>query len=138
MARVTVKVGIHRRKPDKMINLANDVLEKHKELGENSPLKVLPWDKIQTKLLSAKEKRAEAQALHSRAEALNQEAELALGIADSQNSRTDGTIYNTLTRARDILLGIYKGQEETLSEWGFDVVSATVKNSKRKKTEKAE
>lgn len=135
MARVIVKVGIPRRNPDEMITLTNKLLERHNQMGDKSPLRDLGLDQIQVKLKTAKEKRDEARMLHKKAEMLNQEAELDLGIADFQNSTTAGTIYNALTRSRDILLGIHKGQEENLNDWGFEVASTTVRMKKRKKTE---
>jgi len=80
-------------------------------------------------LADAKAKRDEAKELHKQAEKLNEEANLALGIGKSQNSKTSNTVLSILTASRDTLLGIYRGQEEALNDWGFNVTSGG--NSKK-------
>lgn len=75
-------------------------------------------------------KRAEAKRLHAEGELLNQQAGLSIGIDKSQNAKTPGTVYSTLTSVRDILLGLNRGQERKLAEWGFDVVISDVTKSK--------
>jgi len=46
---------------------------------------------------------------------------------------TPGTVYNLLTSIRNILLESYRGNEEALQEWGFDVIVGTAKSPVRKK-----
>ena len=131
--KTTTKVEIPVHKPDELINSGGDVLRKHIELGEKSPLNGLDMVLYEKNLNDAKAKRAEAKKLHDQAELLNQQAGLNLGTDPSQNIRTPGTVYSTLTSARDILLGLYKGQEKMLSEWGFDVVISDVSQSSKAK-----
>jgi hypothetical protein len=123
MSKVTVKVEIPESSPDDLLDMALRLESNHTKKGVDSPLKVIDMTTFSAKLLSAKEKRAEAKRLHEEAEALNQQALQDLGIAKGQNSKTPGTIYNLITSARDVLMGINRGQEEKLNEWGFKVVS---------------
>ena len=44
-----------------------------------------------------------------------------LGIARDQASTTEGTLLFYLSSIRDVLLGKYKGKEQSLGEWGFEV-----------------
>jgi len=131
--KTTTKVEIPVHKPDELINSGEDVFKKHVELGEKSPLNGLDMATFERNLNDAIAKRAEAKKLHDQAELLNQQAGLSLGTDPSQNTRTPGTVYSTLTSARDILLGMYKGQEKKLSEWGFDVVISEVPQSSKAK-----
>ena len=50
-------------------------------------------------------KRADTKRLHEQAELLNQQAGISLGLDRSQNAKSQGTVYSTLTSARDILQG---------------------------------
>lgn len=130
MSKTTIKVEISESKPDLLTKLGDAVLAKHLQLGATSPLSGLDMVTFATKLSDGKAKRAEAKKLHDQAESLNQQAGLSLGLDKSQNAKTPGTIYSTLTSVRDILLGLNRGQEKKLSEWGFDVVISDVTKSK--------
>ena len=130
MSQTAIKVDIPGRKPDELTKLADDVLSKHLDLGDASPLKGLDMIIFQKNLNDGTSKRTEAKRLHDHAELLNQQAGLCLGIDKAQNVKTPGTVYSTLTSVRDILLGIYKGQERQLSEWGFEVVISDVARNK--------
>jgi len=133
MSKTTIKVEISESKPDLLTKLGDAVLAKHLELGTASPLSGLDMVTFATKLSDGKDKRAEAKKLHDQAESLNQQAGLSLGLDKSQNAKTPGTIYSTLTSVRDILLGLNRGQEKKLSEWGFDVVISDVIINKKEK-----
>ena len=131
--KTTTKVEIPVHKPDELINSGEDLLKKHVELAEKSPLNGLDMETFAKNLNNAKARRADAKKLHDQAELLNQQAGLSLGTDPSQNTKTPGTVYSTLTSVRDILLGLYKGQEKKLSEWGFDVVISDVQQSSKTK-----
>lgn len=126
MSKTSIKVEIPESKPDMLNKMGEDVLKKHIELGEKSPLNGLDMETFAVKLNDGKSKRAQAKSLHEQAELLNQQAGLSIGIDKSQNTKTAGTVYSTLTSARDILLGLNRGQERKLTEWGFDVVISDV------------
>ena len=131
--KTAIKVEIAVHKPDELITTGEDLLKKHVELGEKSPLNGLDMELYERNLNDAKARRAEAKNLHDQAELLNQQAGLNLGTDSTQNSKTTGTVYSTITSARGILLGLYKGQEKKLSEWGFDVVISDVSQSSKAK-----
>lgn len=137
MSRIIVKVEIPRDSPDDLLKLSSEVEQNHLKLGEASPLNGLDMKTFTAKLKSAEENRKEAKRLHAKAELLNEQALLDLGIAKSQNSKTPDTLYNTLTRVRDILLGVNRGREENLNEWGYKVVNSVVRTKKvtKEKTE---
>jgi len=131
--KTTVKVDISVHKAEDLITTSEDVLKKHVELGEKSPLNGLDMETFAKNLNDAKARRAEAKKLHDQAELLNQQAGLSLGTDSTQNSKTTGTVYSTISSVRGILLGMYKGQEKKLSEWGFDVVISDVPQSTKTK-----
>ena len=131
--KTTVKVDISVHKAEDLITTSEDVLKKHVELGEKSPLNGLDMETFAKNLNDAKARRAEVKKLHDQAELLNQQAGLSLGTDSTQNSKTTGTVYSTISSVRGILLGMYKGQEKKLSEWGFDVVISDVPQSTKTK-----
>ena len=132
MSKTTVKVEIPVSKPADLVTLAENVLKMHQSLGTASPLSGVDMVTFEKSLTGGKDKRAEAKRLHNAAEKLNQEAGVCLGIDKSQNTKTIGTVYSTLTSVRDVLLAINRGQEKKLTEWGFDVlISDVVRNGKK-------
>ena len=136
MSKTSVKIEISKSKPEELTKLGNVVFAKHTALGAASPLNGLDMVTFGTKLSESVDKRAEAKKLHDQAEALNQQAGLSLGVDKSQNTKTAGTVYSTLTSARDILLGLNRGQERKLNEWGFDVIISNVSYSKSENPQK--
>lgn len=129
VARITIPIG----SPDKLILLGNLMAERHKKLGDKSPLETFDMITFSERLKVAKEKREMAKKLMTQAEILMQEANIAMGIDKTQNSKTEGTVINTIYRVRDFLKSLNRGKEEVLSEWGFKVVINVVKRSKKKK-----
>jgi hypothetical protein len=130
MSRKTVRVEIPSRKPDDFISLLVKVNNKHEELGESSPL--LPLNKMDVyagKLGQATALRDESKALRAQSESKMEEAMLNLGIAPGQTRETPDTLYNLVLRVRDVLLVTHQGNEEKLSEWGFNVVVGQAKSS---------
>ena len=130
MSKTSIKVDIPESKPDVLTKIGTDLLKKHIELGATSPLNGLDMETFAAKLNDGIAKREEAKALREQAELLNQQAGISIGIDKSQNTKTSGTVYSTLTSARDVLLGLNRGQERKLTEWGFDVVISNVTKSK--------
>jgi hypothetical protein len=134
MSKKTVNVDLYVRQADKMVGLGKRISEKNAELGENSPLKgSKKLDALQIAVSSVEAKRKEATQLRKTSEKLMQESENLLGYAEGQTAETPGTVYNLLTSIRNILLEEYRGNEEALKEWGFDVVVGTAKSPVRKK-----
>lgn len=131
MSQVYSKVEIPSNSPDELIELGLSVINKHTTLAANSPLKDLDLAGIKERIETAQEKRREAKDLHEKAAILNLEANMQLGIDATQNSKTEGTVLNVLTSARDILLGKYRGFESKLTEWGFKVLMRTSTRKKK-------
>ena len=103
--------------------LGENIKNKHEALGETSPL--LPVNKMDVfmpKLAQANLLRNESIALRAQSESKMEEAKMLMGIAQGQSKDTPDTVYNLMLKVRDVLLVTYQGNEEKLSEWGFDVV----------------
>ncbi len=135
MARKTVKVEISLKQPEAFSKLIKDIWTKHAALGNNSPLKnfnKINMPDFNTRRLDADTKRGQAAEFHNKAESINQQAELIYGRAKGQNAETPNTLYNTVTLIRDFLLLQNAGNEESLSEWGFNVVVGAAKGPKKK------
>lgn len=122
MSKTSIKVEIPDCMPDVLTKIGEDLLKKHLELGTASPLSILDMETFAEKLRYGIRRREGAKILREYAEVLNQRACLSIGIDKSQNAKTPGTVFSTLTSARDILLGLNGSQEQKLAEWGFDVV----------------
>jgi hypothetical protein len=131
MSRVNVSVDIPVNEPDKMIVLAENVQKRHEELGTASPLSGMDMKELSDDVTASKADRAEAKKLHKQAETKNQDANLKLGIDKSQNSKTPNTVYSKLVSIKDVLLGVYNGNEKKLSEFGFDVTIGTSSVNKK-------
>ena len=77
------------------------------------------------KLAEAKAKSAEAKQLRKDSETATEDRDDLLGHKKDQNSNTPGTVLNMVVRSRDILLGAFKGNEQHLGDYGFDVNQTT-------------
>ena len=122
MARKNVRVDLPINKLEVLTKLLTAVNEKHIALGAESPLKVIDMPDFDAKLKEAEMKRKSSKELRAQSEALMQAANAIFGVEVGQNSKSPGTLYNYLAAIRDLLLVIYRGNEEELSTWGFDVV----------------
>lgn len=121
-------------KPEKLIALATQILQKHTADGEQSPLRYLNMTAMQTIFTQAQALTVQALQLRRDSETTTQARNLLLGMAKGQNRRTQGTILFYVTSIRDILEAIYRGSEQTLGDWGFEV-NRSVQKRKEKKTE---
>lgn len=134
MARKTVRVSVPKDSPEDFLKLLGSVLKKHKQLGDKSPLKNLT--KVNLKdyeagLVSVEQQRQKSEELRQQSENLMQQAYTTLGIAKGQTASTPNTLYSALLTIRDYLLALNRGEEEALSEWGFNVVVGTAKSPKK-------
>jgi hypothetical protein len=125
MAKTNVKIEVPGNSPDALIALGEKIDKKNTELDGESPLRSLNMTALKDGLSVAKTKKEQARELRRQAEKLNEEADLALGLGKTQNSKTPDTVLNIITAARDVLLGINRGKEEALGDWGFKVVSGS-------------
>lgn len=136
MARVTIRVKYPKNSGEKLLVLFEQIIEKHKKLGDESPLHDLNWLDMSTfeaLVKNAKKNRDESFDFRAESVALMQGANNIIGIGKGQTSRTEGTLYFMMTAIIDLLLGYHKGQEKALQEYGFHVVIRKVRLPKRKK-----
>lgn len=118
MAKQTFSVDVPTN-PDDLITLAEKILAKDTELGANSPFKnIKNWDKFAA-LNTTADSSNEDSKKHSR---LSVEATQARDNVLGQTGQLkENTVRWFTTSARDVLLGLNKGQEQQLGEFGFEV-----------------
>lgn len=112
MARTNFRVLIPTKISDQL-DLAKRIYDKHTELGDNSPLKMLEtntWEENGPKI-------AECRALHDEAEALARRAE---ELYRKRDAMREG-IMNSVKGSRDILTGVYRKSPKSLGDFGFTV-----------------
>ncbi len=109
------------RGSEQIIALAKLILQKHYSDGPNSLLQSLNWDLLNTRLSEAEQKAQEAQAVNREKEKATQLRNIALGLDKGQNTKTTNTIKYIVRAVRDLLLGMYRGSEQMLGDWGFEV-----------------
>jgi hypothetical protein len=112
MARINIPSN-----PDDLIKLAQSIVAKHTADGAGSPLAALNMADMGTKTTTADTQNQSATQLYRDAEKATQNRDLALGT----DNPVKGTVLNYARSVRDILSGIYKGNEQQLGDWGFDV-----------------
>lgn len=112
MARVIIP-----KNPDKLIELANDIVAKHTADGAASPLSNLNMADMTTKTAVADTQNQASGKAYRDAELATENRDLALGADRS----TQGTVNYYVAAVRDMLLGMYKGNEQKLGDWGFTV-----------------
>jgi hypothetical protein len=112
--------------PDELIALALAIGKKHTADGAGSPLAALNMAEMQTKSTTADTQNQSAAQLYRDAEKSTQNRDLALGTANP----VKGTVLNYVRSVRDVLSGIYKGNEQSLGDWGFEVDQSPQAGSK--------
>jgi hypothetical protein len=120
----TVSMEIPIKSPKAMLDLGDQILERHAELGAGSPLNIPELDMAafasQHDLHTTKRK--DGNKKHGLGEVAIQKADRALGTEEGQTKDVVGTVYNIVTRVRDKLLFVHPGEEEELTTYGFNVV----------------
>jgi len=106
-------------KADDHITLAKAILAKHTALAAASPLNgITGIANLGSQTTAADTYNQSAKSLNKQAELATQNRDLALG---QSGQLTPGTVRFFVTSARDILLGLNKGNEKKLGDWGFVV-----------------
>ncbi len=105
------------KNPDDLIALAKSIGTKHTADGTGSPLASLNIADFSAKTTTADTQNQASSKLYRDAETATQNRDLALGA----DRVTQGTVNYYVAAVRDILLGIYKGNEQKLGAWGFTV-----------------
>lgn len=115
-----ISVFIPTQAPE-MIALAKLILTKHTLDGAGSVLNVLNMADFSTKYTTADAQHALATKLSRDKETATRDRDTLLGIAAGQKISTAGTVRFYVASVRDVLLGVKKGSEQHLGDWGFDV-----------------
>lgn len=110
--------------------LAIHIVQKHQSDVDNSVIPLVLIDPLIALIAETVALVDSSSQLRRDAETATQSRNLLLGIARSQNSKTPNTLRYYLSSIRDILLGLYRGQEQRLGDWGFEVnASAAASNA---------
>jgi len=104
-----------------MIALAKLILAKHTLDGAGSVLNVLSMADFSAKYILADAQHTLATKLNRDKETAVRDRDTILGIAVGQKITTAGTVRFYVASVRDVLLGVKKGSEQHLGDWGFDV-----------------
>jgi len=104
-----------------LIALADLIIAKHVLDGAASPISGLNMVDFTAKNGTAKAQHKLATQLNRDKEKATGERDHALGIAEGQTTKTPATVKFYVTSARDVLLGLNKGKEFNLGDWGYDV-----------------
>ncbi len=118
--RITIPTNV-----DALIKLAQAIQAKHQALGAASPLngiRDIANLKTQTDLAAAS---------NTQAEELSRQAETAIEARDNAlgfDLTTPGYVRYYVASARDVLLGLNKGAEHILGDWGYDVIASIKSN----------
>lgn len=113
------------RKIDHLLILAELIEQKYDATLVDNPLQHFSMVVYKEKLAIAKFNHDVGWDLYRLKLIYYQERNNALGISPKMDSSTQGTVLFYLKSIRDYLLGIYKGREQMLGDWGFIINSST-------------
>lgn len=105
---------------EKLLNLAELIAKKHLELGADSPLNVLDWDKQAENVKAGLELHKQAKEYERLAEQAHEQRNLLLTPLD-----------DLVKQSRDLLKALYRAEPKKLGEFGF-VVDESPKKKKAK------
>ena len=105
------------KNPGQVNQLSQAIGVKHGADGVDSPLKGLDMPDMANKTDTADQENQNAARLYREGELATQNRDNALGTENP----VKGSVAYYVRAARDVLLGIYKGNEQKLGEWGFEV-----------------
>ena len=113
------------KNPDQFVTLCKGIVAKHAQDGANSPLAGLDMADMLAKTNEADTQNQLSAKLYRDAEQATQNRDLAIGA----DTPVKGTLTFYVRATRDILGGLYKGNEQKLGDWTFDVNNSTQANS---------
>jgi len=120
------------KNPDMLIELVGKILEKHNQDGPNSTLNALDMPLLQNIYTSVEAENIKAKQMQKNIETLIEKHNKELGIHKSQTLDTKGTVRFLTVAVRNTLLGLLKGNEQALGDYGYVVNHSPT----RKKTTK--
>jgi len=130
MAKRNIKITFGQGDRQRMIAVATKISNKNTELGEQSPLKSINMAAFATIFDVSSTKNTQMEDFQLRYEQTKAEADFALGIAKGQTMATPDTLLFYLGLIRDQLMVTYKGREELIADWGFEVTVTESKGMK--------
>lgn len=120
--------------PEQLIALAQAIDAKDTALAAASPLKgIKNWSQFKALVALADAKNKSAKDLAKQAEKANEDRDNALG---QRGQLTENTVRWFVTSARDVLVGLNKGNEHALGDWSFAVDTSVSAASLAKKAAK--
>jgi len=132
-ARRNVRIDMPTDKPEDMVLLAEAIIEEHTDLGAASPLVGnVDMTAFETLTTDTRQLLNEWEDAKNEAQSKLNEALGIIGYAEGQTSSTAGTLYFDICSVRDRLLDVHQGNEEALSEYGFDVVVSQALTGRKK------
>jgi len=109
------------KNPDAFVALCKGIWAKHTADGAASPLNSIDnIAEIGAKITEADTQNQLSAKLYRDAEQATQNRDLLIGA----DNPVKGTLTSFVRSTRDILSGIYKGNEQKLGEWTFDVATS--------------
>lgn len=123
------RIPIPYRKPLALISLAGTIIAKHQADGAASPLHSFDMANFIQLYNTALTAQANCQTLRSNREIAFKERNNAMGWGKKQSSSISGTLKFYIRAIRDVLLGKFRGIEQLLGGWGFEVNTSPVKKS---------
>ena len=132
MARRTVRVELPTSKPDQLIDLGERIVTRSAAPGASGTLDPDRVARLATVTGTAKTNHINAEAKAAESQVARQSRDTTLGIAKGQSANTPDTVLKHILSVRDQLLIEYEGNEEKLSEFGFDVAIGTAKSPARR------
>jgi hypothetical protein len=107
------------RTPEGLLTLTERLCARHEADAAASPLAGLDMARLKANGTQARAEHGRASELRKKAEQCTELRDRALGIASARTE--EGTALFTVLAARDVLLGLHKGREHRLGDWGFEV-----------------
>jgi hypothetical protein len=120
MAKNSIRIKIPKN-IEKLEKLMDDILAKHIADGASSPLNNVINATIPPEFANVKADIARLMQMRRDVETLTEKVQLKLGIRRGQKLNERNSVRFIVTGVRDVLMGIYLGQEQTLGDWGFEV-----------------
>lgn len=121
MAKKNLRINVP-KSPNDLVELTGKIVVKHQQDGAASPLNGMKEkDKADflAKAAAAKDKHDEAKKLRKQSEKATEDRDNVLGAPSE--ALTPGTVRFYVTAVRDLLVGVNKGNEHALGDWGFTV-----------------
>ena len=128
MGKRNLRVEIPRNSDD-LLKLAKLIIAKHLADGVNSKLAGMDMSRFTDKTTEADDHHILGAQLRRDSEKSTERRDHSLGLARGQKSTEEDTVIYFVTSARDLLMGLYRGQEHELGDYGF--IIATSPKTKR-------